>query len=182
MPGISEKLGYIHGMMEGLKLNKDDDSVKLLYMMADVLDSLSESVAALENDHQELCDYVESIDDDLTDLEMHTHAGSDDFDDLYDYEETDDEEIDFAPARRGHLRILKDTDEEEEFDEAETEFYIGCVCPECGKFFSVKDPDNYPDDQKFICPFCKKHVSIEPMNPEKVPCAKPAPDPGEIPF
>ena len=73
-------------------------------------------------------------------------------------------------------------EDEEEIEDAEMEYFIGCVCPECGKFFSVKNPESYPDDQKFICPFCKKHVSIEPMNPEKVPCANPAPDPGDIPF
>ena len=182
MPSISEKLGYIHGMMDGLKLNKDDDAIKLMYMMIDVLDGLSESVAALEADQEELCDYVESIDDDLTELEMRNGA---------DYEEDfeDDHEIEFspAPARRSKLRILKDDedafkDEEEEIEDAETEYFIGCVCPECGKFFSIKNPDFYPDDQKFICPFCKEHVSIEPMNPEKVPCAQPVPDPGEIPF
>lgn len=179
MPGLNDKIGYIHGMMDGLKLNKEDDQVKLMYMMIDVIDSLAEAVSALEADQEELCDYVESIDDDLTELEMRSGDTYDDFDE-------DDHEIEFTsiPPRKGNLRILKDDEDEFEDDEedAELEYFIGCVCPECGKFFSVKDPDSYPDDQKFICPFCKKHVSIEPMNPEKVPCAKPAPDPGEIPF
>ena len=182
MPNLNDKIGYIHGMMDGLKLNKEDDSVKLMYMMIDVIDSLAESVSALEADQEELCDYVESIDDDLTELEMRHGA---------EYEEDfeDDHEIEFAPAprRKGNLRILKDDEddfeeEDEEIEEAEVEYFIGCVCPECGKFFSVKNPDQYPDDQKFICPFCKKHVSIDPMNPEKVPCAEPAPDPDAIPF
>ena len=185
MPDLNDKIGYIHGMMDGLKLNKDDDSVKLMYMMIDVIDSLAENVNALIADQEELCDYVESIDDDLTELEMRSGAAYED-----DYDE-DDHPIEFssAPERRGKLRILKndeiedeDEEEEEEIEDAEVEYFIGCVCPECGKFFAVKNPDNYPDDQKFICPFCKKHVSIEPMNPEKVPCAEPAPDPGDIPF
>ncbi len=182
MPNLNDKIGYIHGMMDGLKLNKEDDTVKLMYMMIDVIDSLAESVNALEADQEELCDYVESIDDDLTELEMRSGA---------DYEEDfeDDHEIEFSPApgKRSNLRILKDDeedfeDEEEEIEDAEMEYFIGCVCPECGKFFSVKNPDQYSDEQKFICPFCEKHVSIAPMNPEKVPCAKPAPDPGDIPF
>ncbi|MBQ6716361.1 MAG: hypothetical protein IJN21_07575 [Clostridia bacterium] len=181
MPNLNDKIGYIHGMMDGLKLNKEDDSVKLMYMMIDVIDSLAEAVSALESDQEELCDYVESIDDDLTELEMRFGDTYDDFDD-------DDHEIEFsaAPRKKGNLRILKDDEDEEEYEEetedAEVEYFIGCVCPECGKFFSVKEPDSYPDDQKFICPFCKKTVSIEPMNPEKVPCAKPAPNPGDIPF
>lgn len=184
MSNLSDKIGYIHGMMDGLKLNKEDDSVKLMYMMIDVIDSLAESVNALESDQEELCDYVESIDDDLTELEMRSGAT---YDDEYD---EDSHEIEFTPAseRRGKLHILKDDedafedDEEEKIEDAEVEYFIGCVCPECGKFFSVKNPDQYDDDQKFICPFCKKHVSIAPMNPEKVPCAEPAPDPDEIKF
>ncbi len=179
MPSLNDKIGYIHGMMDGLKLNKDDDNVKLMFMMIDVIDSLAESVNTLIEDHEELCDYVESIDDDLTELEMRSGDTYEDFDE-------DDHEIEFSSARKkGNLRILKDDEdeeEEEEIEDAEVEYFIGCVCPECGKFFAVKNPDNYPDDQKFICPFCKKHVSIEPMNPEKVPCAEPAPDPGDIPF
>ncbi|MBQ5770907.1 MAG: hypothetical protein IIW08_07005, partial [Clostridia bacterium] len=62
MPNLNDKIGYIHGMMDGLKLNKEDDTVKLMYMMIDVIDSLAESVNALEADQEELCDYVESID------------------------------------------------------------------------------------------------------------------------
>lgn len=176
MPNLSDKLGYIHGMMDGLKLNKEDDSVKLMYMMIDVIDSLAESVNALEADQEELCDYVESIDDDLTELEMRSGAAyDDDFDD-------EDHEIVFpnAPERRGKLRILKDDedafdDEEDDvFEDAVTEYYLGCVCPECSKFFSVKNPDQYEDDQKFVCPYCKKHVLITQMDPEKVPTAEPA--------
>lgn len=179
MPSLNEKIGYLHGMMDSLKLNKDDDKVKLMLMMIDVIDSLAVSVNALVEEQDELNDYVESIDDDLTELEMRSGISyEDDFDE-------DDHPIEFssASAHRGKLHILKNSepeeDDEEEYEEeiedAEVEYFIGCVCPECGKFFSVKNPDDYPDDQKFICPFCKKHVSIEPMNPENVPCAEPAP-------
>lgn len=189
MKSISEHLGYIHGMMDGLKLNKDDETVKIIGMIVNVLDDLNAKVDALEAEQMELNDYVESIDDDLAELEMeHDSDGG-----LHDMNDDDDEEVIHfsskdAPHRRGKVSFLRDADEasedffeedDEDFDdeeEAETELYIGCVCPECGKFFSVKNPYLYEDDQKFLCPFCKKKVVLSPMNPESVPEAEPVCD------
>lgn len=110
MSNLGEKLGYIHGMMDGLKLNRDDDTVKLLNMIVDVLGDMSSSITQLENDQQELNDYVESIDDDLTDLEEQhrdeTMGGMED--DSYDI--MNDE----VPARRerGKLSVLHADDAE----------------------------------------------------------------------
>ncbi len=190
MHKISEKIGYIHGMMDGLQLNKDDETVKLLNMFVDVLDEFASSVIRMENDLQDLNDYVESIDDDLADIEMH-YSDEDEFMD-------DDVDYDFSSERRSAKKkapvsILRDADEDIDFDEdeyddndspsdefdddiAETALFIGCVCPECGKFFSVCDPDSYDDDQKFECPFCKKHITLSPMDPSSVPTAMPVDD------
>ena len=187
MSNLVEKLGYIRGMMDGLKLNHDDDTVKLLGMIVDALGDVAASIVELENDQQELNDYVESIDDDLTELEEQHRddalSGSDDEDDEYDI--LNDE----VPARRqkGKLSVLRaddDRDDEEddseeddeELEDAETNFYIGCVCPACGRFFSVMNPDDYDDDQKFECPFCKKHVTVTSMNLDGIPTAQPVDD------
>ena len=86
MPSLNEKIGYLHGMMDSLKLNKDDDKVKLMLMMIDVIDSLSVSVNALVEEQDELNDYVESIDDDLTELEMRSGISYED-----DFDEDDEE-------------------------------------------------------------------------------------------
>ena len=190
MKSISEHLGYIHGMMDGLKLNKDDDTVKIIGMIVDVLDGLNAKVDALEAEQMELNDYVESIDDDLAELEMEHDADGG----LHDLNDSEDEDvIHFSskepPHKRGKVSFLRDADEADEdffmddeedddfedddVEDAETELYIGCVCPECGKFFSVKNPYLYEDDQKFLCPFCKKKVVLAPMNPENVPTAEP---------
>lgn len=191
MASVSERISFIRGLMEGLKMNKEDDTVKILDLIVSVLDSLSEASQAHEAELMELNDYVESIDDDLAELEME-HDGGDlesmnngeDEDEFYSF--ADDE----LPRKRGKLSFLRDADEamkdqddDDDFDEdefeledAETEFFIGCVCPECGKFFSVKNPDDYEDDQKFICPFCRKKVILTPIDPASVPAAEPAED------
>lgn len=181
MSNLVEKLGYVRGLMDGLKLDRDDDTVKLLGMIVDMLGDVSSSITELENDQQELNDYVESIDDDLTELEeQHRDDALSDLDD-------EDEEYDIlndeVPARRqkGKLSVLRAGDgepdeDEDEIEDAETNFFIGCVCPACGKFFSVMNPDDYDDDQKFECPFCKEHIAITPMNLDGIPTARPVDD------
>ena len=49
MSKISERLGYIHGMMDGLKLDKDDDRIKLCGMIVDVLNDMSQAIDKLES-------------------------------------------------------------------------------------------------------------------------------------
>lgn len=190
MGSVSERISFIRGLMEGLKMNKDDETVKILDLIVGVLDSLNETAEAHEAELAELNDYVESIDDDLAELEMEHDDG-----DFRDYDDEDDEEIIHFSAKepvkkRGKLSFLRDADEDEEDDDddfdpdaefdddadAVTDFYIGCVCPECGKFFSIKNPVEYDDEQKFICPFCKKKVGIHPMDPSTVPAAEPVDD------
>ncbi len=172
MSKVSERLGYIHGMMDGLKLNKDDDTVKLLGSVVEVLDELSSMVTQLEVDQQELNDYVESIDDDLADLEM--EHKDDDFDE---YDEDDFSSFDAEPSpkrERAKLSVLRNDAEEDADDgDDDEDLFIGCVCSSCGKFFTVCNPDDYDDDQKFECPYCHSHVTVGPIDPEGVPMAKP---------
>lgn len=70
MTDISSKVGYIRGLMDGLKLNKDDDTVKVLTAITDALYEITHEVQKLRDEYTELNDYVQQIDDDLAELEM----------------------------------------------------------------------------------------------------------------
>ena len=175
MSNFIDKLGYIRGLMDGLKLNRDDDTVKILGMIVEILGDVSDSITQLENDQQELNDYVESIDDDLADLEEdHRDDMHDDFDDEDDYDILNDD----VPARREHgklsvLRADQAGSENDDEDEDDEEIFVGCVCPKCGRLYTVSNPDQYDDDQEFECPFCHAHNVIENVNLEGIPLAKP---------
>jgi len=70
MTDIKSKVGYIRGLMDGLKLNRDDDIVKVMAAVTEALDDMAQEVQLLRDQYTELNEYVEQIDDDLAELEM----------------------------------------------------------------------------------------------------------------
>ncbi len=108
---MNEKLAYIHGLMDGLKLNENDDTVKVLKSVVDLLESLTDEVTDLGELYDELSEQVDAIDEDLTIME-------DDFyeDDIYDDDDDDD---------------YDDFDEDNEYYEV--------VCPSCGDEICVSE-------------------------------------------
>ena len=91
MSRLTDRISYLQGLAEGMKLNPDKDSHKLILGILEVLGEVGESFEALAESHGELSDYVESIDEDLADLEA----------DLYDDEDEELAEEDAHRRRRG---------------------------------------------------------------------------------
>ena len=132
MSKLTDRISYLQGLAEGMKLNPDKDSHRLILGILDVLGDVGESFEALAESHGELSDYVESIDEDLADLEA----------DLY-----DDEDEDAA-------------EEEEEQEEEPFESTIEYECPHCGYVITI-DPDDVDFDEESLCPQCGKDLFPE---------------------
>ena len=138
MSKLTDRISYLQGLAEGMKLNPDKDSHRLILSILDVLGEVGESFEALAQSHGELSDYVESIDEDLADLEA----------DLYDdenedaAEEEDEEEfestIEYECPHCGAM-ITIDPDDVD-FDE-ET------ACPHCGKDLFPELPDGATEEE-----------------------------------
>lgn len=77
---VSERIAYIKGLVEGLKLDDDKDEVKVIKALIDVVDDLAEEVMALEEDFDEVCEQVDEIDEDLGDIEEIVYDEEDDCD------------------------------------------------------------------------------------------------------
>ena len=78
MEELQEKIGYLRGLLEATQ--RDEAETKLANAMMDVLDVLSRGVGEMREELSELNDYVESIDEDLNELEaMHDEEGPMDF-------------------------------------------------------------------------------------------------------
>lgn len=69
MMTITEKVSYIKGLAEGLKLDENKDEVKIINAIIDVLDDIALSVADLEDELAMVEETVDAIDEDLEDLE-----------------------------------------------------------------------------------------------------------------
>ena len=105
-----EKVAYIKGLMEGMKIDESSDNGKLFKLIVDILGDLSNDVADIEDYVAELTEQVDAVDVDLNSLE-------EDF-----YEEWDDEdECDCCDCC--------DCDEE----------YYDVTCPSCGEDFEVDE-------------------------------------------
>ena len=46
---LTEKVAYIKGLMEGMKLDESKDEIKVLHAMADLLEDLALTVSDLED-------------------------------------------------------------------------------------------------------------------------------------
>ena len=161
MNELGKKVGYLKGLMEGMDFSNDPSRAKLFNAMADLLGELSDRVLSMEELMDDLNDYVESIDDDLAELEGRgdapMHFTDDDEDEyLSDLEESEDQ-----------LHLLGG---KEDLDDA-AETLAGAICPECGKMFFVSVND--PEDAAYACPHCTKRIIPAPLTPENAPIARP---------
>ncbi|MBO7662937.1 MAG: hypothetical protein J6U01_06160 [Clostridia bacterium] len=77
MSRLTDRISYLQGLAEGMKLNPGKDSHKLILGILDVLGDVGDAFDALAEAHGELNEYVESIDANLADLEAACCADAD---------------------------------------------------------------------------------------------------------
>ena len=136
MSKLTDRISFLKGMAAGMKLNMDKDNNKLLLEMLNVMGEMAEEMAAMTEAHNDLNEYVESIDDDLAELE----------ESLFGEETMDGEDIDG-----------EDDEDEDEFGEDDLIVY---ACPHCGTEieFQANDVDF---DEDYLCPECHKPIFPE---------------------
>jgi len=145
MSKLTDKISYLQGLAEGMKLNPEKDSNRLILGILEVLGEVGESFEALAESHGELSDYVESIDEDLADLEA----------DLFDDEDEN--------AYDGDGDEEPEEDEEEEDPEAGGSLLY--ECPHCRETIEL-DPEELDLEEDHPCPNCGKELF--PELPEEV--------------
>ena len=141
MSNLSDRVSYIKGLAEGLKLDTEKSEGKLIEKILDLLSDLTGEVEALRKDHDDLDEYVEAIDSDLSDLE----------DLLYDDEEEDEDED-------------GEGEDEEEDDEDEDSNLVEYTCPHCGEEMTF-EVDSFDFDEDYLCPNC--HHPLFPETPDE---------------
>ena len=92
--GISEKIAYLKGLMEGMNVDTESNEGKLFAAVVDVLDEIALEVEDLTDEVMELGDGLDVISDDLSDVEDIVYDEWDDDDD--DDDEEDEEEECYA--------------------------------------------------------------------------------------
>ena len=83
---LSKKVAYLKGLMEGLKIDDSTNEGKILTIMADILDEMSATVEDIAEEVDETVELVDTLDEDLGEIEELIY-GDDDDDDDDDYED-----------------------------------------------------------------------------------------------
>lgn len=132
--GISEKIAYLKGLMEGMNVDTESNEGKLFAAVVDVLDEIALEVEDLTDEVMELGDGLDVISDDLSDVEYIV------------YDEWDDDD---------------DDDDDDDEDDEEEECYA-TTCPECEEeiFFD----DSVLEDGKVECPNCGATLEFDPAD------------------
>ena len=135
----TEKVAYLKGLMEGMKLDTETNEGKLLSVIADILADMAEDMEDLSGDLCDLGEEVDALSDDLRDVE-----------DFLCDEEGDDEE-----------------DEEDEEDDDEEPLFFEVTCPACDKTITVdEDVLNLGSIQ---CPNCGEMMEFEFDEDDELP-------------
>ncbi len=66
---ITEKVAYLKGLMEGLEFDTETKEGKVIKMMADILEDMAGEIVALQDDVDDINEYLEAVDEDLTNVE-----------------------------------------------------------------------------------------------------------------
>lgn len=138
--GISEKVAYLKGLMEGMNLSADSNEGKLFRAIVDVLDEIALEVEDLTDEVMELGDGLDVISDDLSDVED-VLFDEDDFDDYDDEDEDEDDE------EECYATTCPECEEEIFFDDSVLE--DGKVeCPNCGATLEFDPADLVEDEEE----------------------------------
>lgn len=152
MSKLTDRASYLKGLADGMDLNMEKGSNKLLVEALSVMQEMAEELEKLSNAHDELNEYVESIDDDLADLEDVLFGDEED--------EEDDCDDDECGCGCGHHHDDDEKEDDEDEEEEDEEELISYECPHCGHeiVFKASDVDF---DEDYLCPACGKPVFPE---------------------
>ena len=127
---LSKKVAYLKGLMEGLKIDDSTNEGKILTIMADILDEMSATVEDIAEEVDETVELVDTLDEDLGEIEDLIYGDDDDDDD-------DDAMYECVCPNCGDTIML-----------GENIIADGSIeCPNCGEslefdFSEIEDEDN----------------------------------------
>lgn len=145
MSNLTDRASFLKGLAQGMQLNKDTNEGKLLSEIIDVIGEMAKEMEKLQEAYDELNEYVESIDDDLADMEEvifgdeeECYEDDDEDGDIHDDEESGDT-ISYSCPHCNH---------EMEFSADDVDFSEDMLCPACKKpVFPVYEPEDDDEDE-----------------------------------
>jgi len=119
---IKERVSYLKGLAEGMKIDDSTDERRLLKAIIEVLDDIALAIDDIEEVQEQLSEQVDTIDEDLADIENV----------IFGDEDEEEEEV-LGEFECPHCNQLVEITEDMFDEEKET-----IVCPACGKDIEVE--------------------------------------------
>lgn len=142
MDSIKTRVAYLNGLIDGLGLDRNTKEGKILYEMSSILKQAADELEGLKFEHEDLEEYVDAIDEDLSEVEDELYC-EDDYDE-YDDDDDDDDNDDCDC----------DCDCDDDFDD-----YLEVKCPNCNETVYI-DKTVFEDEKNIDCPNCHKLIEI----------------------
>lgn len=87
---IAEKVSYIKGLAEGMKLDESTNEGKVIHAILDVLGDIAVNIEDIDSDLGDVSEVVSDLEDSVYELEDEVYGSLDDEDEEYDYGDEDD--------------------------------------------------------------------------------------------
>lgn len=130
---IAEKISYLKGLAEGLKVDESTNEGRIIKGILDVLADMNEYICDMDDELEAALECVDEISEDLADVEDEVYGecgcGCD-----------------------------CDCDCDDDYEECEDDIYE-IECPECGEL--VYADGETIETQDIYCPKCKKVIEVE---------------------
>lgn len=90
---ISEKVSYIKGLAEGMKLDESTNEGKVIHAILDVLSDIAVNIEEIDSDLGDVSEVVSDLEDSIYEIEDEVYGPFDDEDEEYEDDEDDLYEI-----------------------------------------------------------------------------------------
>ncbi|MDD4802197.1 MAG: AraC family transcriptional regulator [Syntrophomonas sp.] len=131
MRDISERVSYLQGLSEGLNITEGSPQGKIISGILNVMNEMAEEITDIQREFADMREYIESLDDDLLDLEESVR---------------DDDYIELECGNCGEQVFL-------EADIVDDEYDIEVTCPRCNEVIYINDGSfdhqHIPADEEF---------------------------------
>lgn len=117
MQDITEKVSYLQGLSEGLNISEGSPQGKIISGILGVLNEIADEINGINREISFMRDYIESVDDDLLELEQST---------------ADDEFMELECRNCGEPLYV-------ESDILDDEDVIEIICPNCNEVICIND-------------------------------------------
>ena len=124
MEHLYERVAYLKGLADGLGISEESKEGKLLSHIVDVLEDFADAIVEINEEQNELSEYIESIDEDLAEVE----------DELFEEDEDEDDEFEYVELECPNCGEEVEVDEYLLYDEE-----VEILCPSCKEPIILSD-------------------------------------------